>query len=172
MTVYLISLFNHREVSGLISVCSTLHVKLSFNTILKFDPVSHSHLYLLLEAFRFQSDHVTHKVWHILSPAGIFLFIPSFLSPFQSANISQIHAVHRRMSKGETEAHHVLNSRDDLCKDQLGLQVVKLPPCGDSREQVSTAAVLHDQIQLPARLHHLIKAHYVGVAQLLHAADL
>lgn len=76
------------------------------------------------------------------------------------------------MTKGETEAHHVLNSRDDLCEDQLGFQVVKLPPRGDSREQVSTAAVLHDQIQLPARLHHLIKAHYVGVAQLLHAADL
>lgn len=69
------------------------------------------------------------------------------------------------------EAHHVFYSRDDLCKDQLGFQVVKLPSGGDSGEQVSTAAVLHHQVHFPAALDHLVKAHYVGVAQLLHAAD-
>lgn len=69
-------------------------------------------------------------------------------------------------------AHHVFNSRDDLCKDQLGFQVVQFPPGGDSGEKVSTAAVLHHQIQLPAGLNHLVKSHYVGVAKLLHAADL
>lgn len=69
-------------------------------------------------------------------------------------------------------AHHVFNSRDDLRKDQLGFQVVQLPPGGDSGEEVSTAAILHHQIQLPAGLEHLVKSHYVGVAKLLHAADL
>ncbi len=66
----------------------------------------------------------------------------------------------------------MLHSRNDLCKDQLSFQVVKLPPGGDSGEQVSSAAILHHQIQLPAGLDHLVKSHYVGVAQLLHAADL
>lgn len=69
-------------------------------------------------------------------------------------------------------AHHVFYSRDDLCKHQLGFQVVQFPPGGDSGEQVPTAAVLHHQIQLPAGLHHLVQTHYVGMAQLLHAADL
>lgn len=69
------------------------------------------------------------------------------------------------------EAHHVFYSRDDLCKDQLGFQVAKLPSGGDSGEQVSTAAILHHQVHFPAGLDHLVKAHYVGVAQLLHAAD-
>lgn len=72
----------------------------------------------------------------------------------------------------ESDTHHMFNSRDDLCKDQLGLQVVQLPPGGDSGEQVSTAAILHYQIQLPACLEHLVKTHDVGVTQLLHAADL
>lgn len=76
------------------------------------------------------------------------------------------------MTKTDTGAHHVFNSRDDLCKDQLGFQVIKLPPGGDSGEQVSTTAILHHKIQLPAGLQYLVEAHYVGVAQLLHAADL
>lgn len=66
----------------------------------------------------------------------------------------------------------MFNSRDDLCKDQLGFQVVELPSSGDAREQVSTVAVLHHQIQPSAGLDRLIKAHYVGVTQLLHAVDL
>lgn len=69
-------------------------------------------------------------------------------------------------------SHHVFNSGDDLSKDQLGLQVVQLPSSSDSREQVSTASILHNQIQPSAGLDHLVKAHYIGVAQLLHAADL
>lgn len=76
------------------------------------------------------------------------------------------------MMKTDTEAHHVFNSREDLCKDQLGFQVVELPPGGDSGEQVPTTAILHHQIQLPTGLQHLVKSHYVGVAQFLHAADL
>lgn len=71
-----------------------------------------------------------------------------------------------------TAAHHVSNSRDDLCKNQLGFQVIKFPPCGDSGEEVSAAAVLHHQIQPPAGLDHLIEAHHVGVAELFHAGDL
>ena len=68
--------------------------------------------------------------------------------------------------------HHVFHSRDDLCEHHLALQVVELPSGGDSGEEVSTAAVLHHQVQLPAGLHHLVQTHDVGVAQLLHAADL
>lgn len=66
----------------------------------------------------------------------------------------------------------MLHSRDDLRKHELGFQVVQLPPGGDSGEQVSTAAVLHHQIEFPAGLYHLIETHNVGVTQLLHAADL
>ncbi len=85
---------------------------------------------------------------------------------------------HRRMMmmmmmiEMDAKAHHVLNSRDDLCKDQLRFQVIQLPPGGDSGEQVSTAAILHHQVQLPAGLEHLVQSHYVGVTQLLHAAYL
>lgn len=71
-----------------------------------------------------------------------------------------------------TEAHHVFDGRDDLRKDQFGLQVVEFPSGGYPGEQVSAAAVLHDQVQLPAGVDHLVEAHYVGMAQLLHAADL
>lgn len=65
-------------------------------------------------------------------------------------------AVQQMMIQTDAAAHHVFNSRDDLCKNQLGLQLVELPPGGDSGVQVSTAAVLHHQIHLPARLHHLV----------------
>lgn len=70
------------------------------------------------------------------------------------------------------KTHHVFDGRDDLSKHQLGLQVIQLPPGGDPGEQVSAAAILHHQVQLLAALQHLVKPHYVRVAQLLHAADL
>lgn len=69
-------------------------------------------------------------------------------------------------------AYHVFYSRYDLCKDQLGFQVTKLPPGGDSREQVSTTTILHHQIKLSAGFDHLVQTHDVGVAQLFHTADL
>lgn len=68
--------------------------------------------------------------------------------------------------------HHVFYSRDNLCKDQFAFQFIQLPPGGDPGKQVSSTAILHHQIKLPARLKHLIKTHYIGVAELLHAADL
>lgn len=76
------------------------------------------------------------------------------------------------MINSDTKAHHVFHSGDDLCKHQLCFQVVQLPPAGDSGEQVPAAAILHHQIQPSGGLYHLVKAHNVGVAQLLHAADL
>lgn len=48
--------------------------------------------------------------------------------------------------KSDTEAHHVFNSRDDLCKNQLCFKVIKPPSGGNSGEQVSTAAILHHQM--------------------------
>lgn len=66
----------------------------------------------------------------------------------------------------------MFNSSYDLCKDQFGFQVIESPPGGDTGEEVSPAAVLHNHIESPASLKNLIQAHYVGVAQLLHAADL
>lgn len=68
--------------------------------------------------------------------------------------------------------HHVFHSRNDLSKDHLGFQVGQLPPRGDSGEKVPTATILHHQVDLPAGLKHLVQPHNVGVAQLLHAADL
>lgn len=70
------------------------------------------------------------------------------------------------------KTHHVFDGRDNLSKHQLGLQIVQLPPGGDPGEQVSAAAILHHQVELLAALQHLVKPHYVRVAQLLHAADL
>lgn len=77
-----------------------------------------------------------------------------------------------RSINSDKQAHHVLKSRHDLCKDQLAVQIVKFPPGGDSWEQISTAAILHHQIHLPSGLDHLIQTHHIRVAQLLHAADL
>lgn len=76
------------------------------------------------------------------------------------------------MDQEHTAAHHVLDCRHHLCKDPFGFQVTEAPSAGDSGEQVPAAAVLHHQIQLPARLDHFIQTHNIRVTHFLHAAHL
>lgn len=108
-------------------------------------------------------------------PAQIHLIFNSFLFFFFVVGLNNPGpggpaAAWCQARRGNT--HHVFDGGDDLSKHQLGLQLVQLPPGGDPGEQVSAAAILHHQVQLLAALQHLVKTHYVRVAQLLHTADL
>lgn len=65
----------------------------------------------------------------------------------------------------------MLDCRQNLRKHKLALQVRETTPVADPTEQLSSASILHHQIEPLERLHHLIQTHYVGVSQLLHATD-
>ncbi len=63
----------------------------------------------------------------------------------------------------------MLHSWENLREDDLAVDVGELPLCVDLRVELSSACVLHDQVQTGQRLHHLIQTDDIRMVQLFHA---
>ena len=92
----------------------------------------------------------------------------SVIPPY-STSVHQFHGHPKTKSK---PAHHVRDGGHNLSEDHLGLALGQLPLAGDLGEELPSAGILHDDVQLGQGLHHLIKADDVGVVESLHAGDL
>ena len=68
--------------------------------------------------------------------------------------------------------YHVIHGGDHLSEQRASLWFCQAALVGDLGEELSSAGVLHHDMQLGQRLHHLVQPDDVGVVHLLHAGDL
>ena len=67
---------------------------------------------------------------------------------------------------------HVVHSRQDLTKYDLGVALIGLALVGDSRVELAVRRELHAHEQPLLRVNHFVEANYIRMTYPLHARDL